>query len=98
MVLLSPPFVSFPMPNFLWALPLLSAGHWVAGESVVMGSSRGGGVGSSHPVPSFPLRRKILTQGGSRGLGGGGGGHFQGAQPTPSHCQPEAKCQAQWHL
>ena len=23
------------------------------------------GVGSSHPVPSFPLRRKILAQGGS---------------------------------
>ena len=23
------------------------------------------GVGSSHPAPSFPLRRKILAQGGS---------------------------------
>ena len=23
---------------------------------------------------------------------------FQGAQPMPSHCLPDAKCQFQWHL
>ena len=28
----------------------------------------------------------------------GGGGDPQGAQPVPSHCPPDAKCQLQWHL
>ena len=32
---------------------------------LLWGGGRGGGGGSSHPVPSFPLRRKILAQGGS---------------------------------
>ena len=41
------------------------------------------------------------------GGGGGAGMHWtegrlppplQGAQPIPSHCPPDAKCQLQWHL
>ena len=39
-------------------------------------------------------------------VGGGGGGleggevprPLQGAQPMPSHCLRNAKCQCQWHL
>ena len=34
--------------------------------------------------------RRNVTQGGHPPL--------QGAQPTPSHCPPHAKCQLQWHL
>ena len=33
----------------------------------------GVGVGSSHPVPSLPLRGKILAPGGSLLVSGGGG-------------------------
>ena len=54
-------------------------------------------------------RRWGLGAGGRRNVGegtrqvgmhwkGGGGGGLQGAQPMPSHCPPDAKCQPQWHL
>ena len=46
------------------------------------------GVGLSHPVPSFPLRRKILAQGGPfvavGVLGVGGFGHLLLLLPTYS--------------
>ena len=32
------------------------------------------------------------------GRGGGTPPPFQGAQPMPSHCLSDAKCQCQWHL
>ena len=32
------------------------------------------------------------------GRGGAPPSPLQGAQPTPSHCPPDAKCRAQWHL
>ena len=39
---------------------------------------------------------------GTRWRGGGGGRspppRLQGAQPMPSHCSPDGKCQPQWHL
>ena len=57
----------FPLPSFLRALsvhPVLG-GQRAAGERVAVGRGKGKGRGSSHPVPSFPLRRKILAQGGS---------------------------------
>ena len=71
-----PLFVRFPMPSFLWALPILSAlggigwrGSVLLWGAVGRGGGRvgggGGGGGSSHPLPSFPLRREILARGGS---------------------------------
>ena len=39
--------------------------------------------------------------GGRDALEGGGEGTpppLQGAQPAPSHCPPDTKCQLQWHV
>ena len=51
----------------------------------------------------MPLRASWALLGwaaGSDALEGGGAPPppLQGAQPMPSHCPPDAKCQAQWHL
>ena len=59
-----PLLVPFPMPSFLWALPIRSVLGGIGWRGSVLlwgGGSGGGGVGgagggSSHPVPSFPLR------------------------------------------
>ena len=64
-----PLFVPFPMPSFLWALPILSVlgGMGWRGSMLLWGWGRGGGrgggvgVGLSHPVPSFPLRNAVHT-------------------------------------
>ena len=45
-----------------------------------------------HPVP---IRYRCAPQG---CIGREGGTPLQGAQRTPSHCPPDAKCRLQWHL
>ena len=57
----------FPLPSFLWAFHLcpVLGGKGRRGNVLLWGGGRGGGGVLSHPVPSFPLRRKILAQGGS---------------------------------
>ena len=53
--------------------------------------------GSNPLTFSLPLRNRV-----QHALEGGKYSppppHLQGVQPTPSHCPPDGKCQAQWHL
>ena len=62
--------------------PLHCAGVAAAGRVLLNNSAS-----PAPPPPSPP-----------EGCIGRGGGTFQGAQPMPSHCPPDAKCRLQWHL
>ena len=52
----------FPLPCLLWALPVRPV---LGGNVLLWGGGGRGARGSLCPVPSFPLRREILAQGGS---------------------------------
>ena len=61
-----------------------------------MGTVPGGCIGTA-------VHRRRRRGGGTQGCIGRGGGYpppatLQGAQPLPSHCPPDAKCQPQWCL
>ena len=57
------------------------------------------------PIPKeeTDIRSTVVGTGGGCGqrcIGRGGAPPppLEGAQPMPSHCPPDAKCQPQWHL
>ena len=45
-----------------------------------------------------PFSTEVCPQEGMHWKGGGPPPPLQGAQPMPSHCPPDTKCQPQWHL
>ena len=72
----------FPRGNSCWL--------WVGG-----GFGRGGGFGPFLvPRPHNTQRQECIGRGG----GTPPPPPLQGAQPMPSHCLPDGKCQPQWHL
>ena len=63
------------------------------------GISHGGG-GVQHMAAQLEVPNPTQPNPGVRDALEGGGGYpppLQGAQPMPSHCPPDAKCQPQWH-
>ena len=50
----------------------------------------------TEPIPLEPC--SAVESGDGQGCIGSPPPPFQGAQPMPSHCPPDAKCQPQWHL
>ena len=87
------------------------AGVWTGGgggAAVSIGASHRGGPDDGSPPQCGVVGCSKPTQGGGTALvmyppqGGmhwrGEGTPLQGPQPTPSHCLPDAKCEAQWHL
>ena len=80
-----------PHPNGTW-----EGGGGEAGGIGLGGAGDGGG------TSSLRFFHSTASLGGGGGAGmhwkRGGGVPLQGAQPTPSHCPPDGKCQLQWHL
>ena len=76
----------------------ISTALWVMQSTEPHAATRPHRAAQSHARPNEP---KELHKGPTAGMHWKGGSYpppHQVAQPMPSHCPPEGKCQLQWHL